>query len=167
MHPAVANCMTMSMISEMVDSRRRFYTERSVEIDAAIGLVFARWSQYEDFPQFMASVRHAKRIDERKILWDVDILGRQIVWEARIIEHDPQKRIRWTSCWGSLNRGEVRFESLPGDRTCVTVEIEYQPRGLLEQLGARSGLIDLHVDRELARFRRIVEKHSAEAASAS
>ena len=37
------------------------------------------------------------------------------------------------------------------------MEIEYEPRGLVERLGARLGLVDFHVQRDLALFRRALE----------
>lgn len=120
--------------------------------------VFARWSRCEDFPGLMESVRRTKRIDERRSLWDVDILGRQVVWEAQLVESVPQERIRWASSWGAPHAGEVRFEALAEGGTRVSVAIEYRPRGLVEQLGARLGVVDLHVQRDLALFRRSVER---------
>lgn len=147
--------------------RTRFRVERSIEVDAAIGRVFSRWSRYEDFPRFMESVRRTKRIDDRRMLWDVDILGRQFVWEALVVENNPEKSICWNSTWGVSNRGEVRFESLSDDRTRITIEIEYRPRGFLECLGARSGLVDLHVSRDLAHFRSVIEKQNANGVAAA
>lgn len=140
---------------------KRFRLAASIEVDAPIDEVFARWSRCEDFPKLMENVRRTKRIDERCVLWDVDILGRQVVWEARILESEPPKRIRWTSSWGARNAGRVHFESLPDGRTRLSVEIEYEPRGLVERLGARLGLLDLHVQRDLALFRRALEAKPA------
>jgi uncharacterized membrane protein len=137
-------------------SRPPFRVARSIDIDADVERVFALWSRYEDFPRVMENVRRVKRIDDR-VLWDVDIGGRQVVWEARIVETVPGKRIRWQSSWGASHSGEVRFAWLPGARTRLVVEIEFRTRGLLEYLGARAGLVDTHVGRDLDRFRRFAE----------
>jgi uncharacterized membrane protein len=141
------------------------HLEASIRIAAPVGEVFARWSRVEDFPRVMESVRRTKRIDERCVLWDADILGRQVVWEARILESVPGKRIRWTSRSGAYNAGEVRFEPLAEDRTLLCVEIEYRPRGLIERLGASLGLVDFHVRRDLELFRRFVERNAQRAAA--
>lgn len=146
------------MSGKIASSRRRFSVERSIEIDACLERVFDRWSRYEEFPHFMECVRHTKQIDERRVLWDVDITGRQLVWEARIVETVPDELIRWESVWGASNRGEIHFEPLSDCRTRLTVVIEYRPRGVLEQLAARARLVDLQVRRDLARFRRVVER---------
>lgn len=129
----------------------------SIEIDEDVETVFAHWNRFEAFPRFMDSVRRAKRIDAQHVLWDVEIAGQQVVWEARIVEFVPDKLLRWESSWGAANSGEVRFEPLAGGRTRLTVDIAFRPRRALERLGARSGLVDLHVRRELERFRYLVE----------
>lgn len=135
----------------------RFMLRESTEIDADVESVFAHWNRFEDFPRFMKSVRRTKRIDEQRVLWDVDIAGHQIVWEGRIVELVPEKLLRWESSWGAPNSGEVRFEDLADDRTRLTVSIEYLPRRALEQVGARFGLADHHVRRDLECFRQFVE----------
>lgn len=140
------------------NSLGRFRLREAIEIDSDIESVYAEWNRYEEFPRFMDSVRHTKRIDGRRVLWDVDIAGRQIVWEARIVEQVPAKLLRWESTWGTRNTGEVHFAELTGGRTRLTVSIEFQPQRALEQLGARMGLVDKHVRRDLQRFRRHVEQ---------
>ena len=136
---------------------RRTRYSTSIDIDAPVAVVFACWDRVEDFPRVMENVRRTKRIDEHTVLWDVDMLGRQLVWEARVLEREPDKRIRWTSRWGAPNSGEVRFEPLPGERTRLSLDLSYQPRGVLERLGARMGVLDHHVHRDLLMFRRYVE----------
>lgn len=134
-----------------------FTLRESIEIGDRVDGVFAHWNRYDDFPRFMDNVRRTKRIDEQRLLWDVDIAGHQVVWEARIVEVVPEKLIRWESSWGASNFGEVRFEALSDARTRLTVDIEYRPRGSLEHLGARIGLAEHHVRHDLERFRQHVE----------
>jgi uncharacterized membrane protein len=90
-----------------------FTLRESIEIDEEVETVFAHWNRFEDFPLFMESVRRTKRIGEQRVLWDTDIAGRQVVWEARIVESVPEKLVRWESSWGAPNSGEVRFDALP------------------------------------------------------
>jgi uncharacterized membrane protein len=144
------------------DSRGLFRVDDWIEIAAPVEQVFGQWSQYETFPYVVESVRRIKRVDDQHILWDVDIAGRQVVWVARVVEYDPEKRIRWRSDEGASHSGEVRFEALPGDRTRLSVEMAFRPRGVLETLGARLGLVDAQVGRDLACFRRFVERRASD-----
>lgn len=139
------------------DPLGRFELCESIVIDREVASVFAHWNRFEEFPRFMGSVRRTKRIDGQCVLWDIDIAGHQVVWEARIVELVPEKLMRWESRWGAANAGEVHFEALEGPRTRVTVRIEFEPRRALARLGARFGLVDRHVRRDLDHFRRFVE----------
>lgn len=138
--------------------RGRFTLREAIEIDDDVESVFAQWNHIEEFPRFMDSVRRTKRIDGQRVLWDVDIAGRQIVWEARIVELVPAKLVGWESSWGAPNEGEVLFEELTSGRVRLTVSIEFRPQGALEHLGARIGLVDQYVSRDLRRFRHHVEQ---------
>lgn len=144
-----------------------FHAIASTEIDAPTDAVFDRWTRYEELPRLTRSVRRVKCIDASQILWDAEIAGRQVVWEARVVEHVPPKLVRWESRWGAANRGEVRFEVLSDGGTRLEVEIEFRPRSLLERLGARLGLLDLPLRRDLERFRYAVEREARQSPAGS
>lgn len=135
----------------------RLSLSEAVEIRTPRDRAWAQWCRYEQLPGRMHSVRRVKRIDGRRLLWDVDVAGRQLVWEARILEEAPGKRVRWESSWGPSHAGEVRFEAISPERTRLRVEIEFQPEGPLQWIGARCGLVALCVRRDLEAFRREVE----------
>jgi uncharacterized membrane protein len=54
------------------------------------------------------------------------------------------------------------FEQLGPDSTLVTVEMSYEPDGLMEQLGAKAGLDSRQVGADLKRFKQLVETTGAE-----
>lgn len=138
----------------------------SIEIDAEIARVFDHWSRFESLPRWMDGVRRTKQIGDRRVLWDVDVSGRQVVWEAEILECVPGKRIRWESRWGAPNAGEVSFEALPDRRTRLTVDLRFRPRDWLERIGARLDLVGSRIRRDLDQFRRCVESPRSDAARA-
>lgn len=129
----------------------------SIEIDAEPDRIFDLWLQLEDLSQIMDGVRRVKCVNDRCVLWEADIAGRQLVWEAEVLESQRPKRIAWASRSGTPNRGEVLFERASSGRTRIDVRIECQPNGLLERLGARLGLPRRQVESDLLRFRRFVE----------
>jgi len=130
--------------------------ERSIEIEAPRASVFAWWTRYETLPRILDSVRRAKCVNGSHALWDVEIAGRQLVWESEFVER-PGRSVRWRSVWGARTRGELRLVDLGEGRTRLEVEIEYHPRGWLERLGARLGVVEACVTHDLARFRRFAE----------
>jgi uncharacterized membrane protein len=142
----------------------RYSLAESIEIEAPVARVYDAWTHYERLPSCMESVRRTKQIDAGRVLWDVDIAGHQLVWEARILEVVPKKIIRWESSWGTALAGQVRFEAVDASRTRLSVEIDFRPKGIVESLGARLGYADRAVRRDLQSFRRRVQRVVREAA---
>ena len=138
----------------------------SIDIDVEVATVFDRWSRFESLPQWMDGVRRTKQIGDRRVLWDADVAGRQLVWEAEILECVPGKRIRWESRWGAPNAGEVTFEALSDRRTRLTVDLRFRPRDWLERIGARLDLVGSRIRRDLDQFRRCIESPRSDAARA-
>lgn len=139
--------------------------ESAVEIEAARAEVFDLWLQLEDLPQILDGVERVKRLGGERVLWDVDVAGHQLLWEAEITRVEPGERIAWRSRWGTPNAGEMRFRPIGDDRTRLEVEIEFRPSGLLERLGAFLGLARRQVEADLSCFRRFVEAAQSPQAS--
>jgi uncharacterized membrane protein len=138
----------------MKGERLRTYVELAAEPEE----VFDLWLKFERLPEILEGVRRVKRVGDRRVLWDVDIAGRQLVWEAEITDVQPGKRIAWESRWGTPNRGELHFERTAPGRTRIDVDIVYEPRGLLERMGAQLGLVRRSVEGDLLRFARFVRQ---------
>lgn len=141
--------------SRSTGGRRSLLEE--VVIEAPVAQVFDCWNRYEELAARTEAVRRASRIGGGRVLWDVDMLGRQVVWEARIVLWVPGRLVRWESTWGARHSGEVRFAGRSDGRTELEVQIDYRPQGLLERLAAWLGLVDLQVRRDLSLFRRSLE----------
>ncbi|NNL67133.1 MAG: hypothetical protein HKP30_12880 [Myxococcales bacterium] len=132
---------------------------RSLPIAAPVERVFDHWTRLERLPEILTNVRRVKRIGDRRSLWDVDVAGRQIVWEAEEVERIPHKTLRWVSTWGAEHRGCVGFTRLDDGGTRLDVEIEIRPRNLLERLGVWLGPVGSALSEDLSRFARFVEAH--------
>lgn len=130
--------------------------EKTIEVDCPIRTVYNQWTQFEDFPQFMAGVKEVRQLDDTHLHWRAEIWGKDKEWDAEITEQTPDERISWRSVGGATNAGTVRFEPLAGDRTRVRLVMSYEPEGrgrahrrcdrCDEQPGAeqRRGLQDIH-----------------------
>jgi uncharacterized membrane protein len=137
---------------------------RSVTVNRGRDEVYAFWRNFENLPQFMKHLEAVTVHDERRSRWTAKApAGREVTWEAEILEDVPSERIAWRSLPGSMitNAGTVRFETAPGDRgTEVHVEMEYlPPAGMLGAVVAtlfreepREQLID-----DLRAFKQVLE----------
>jgi len=118
---------------EGVADTEREPTYKSITIDRPIDDVYAFWRNFENFPQFMPHVESIDVRDDGRSHWVVKgPAGRQVEWDAEIIEDSPGETIAWRSLPGAdvPNAGRVRFEPAPGGRgTVVRVELAYDMPG--------------------------------------
>jgi len=136
--------------------------KESIDVQVPVSTAYDQWTQFEQFPKFMESVESVAQIDETHLDWTADIGGARREWQAEIMEQVPDQKIVWRATSGDGPNGIVTFEPLGPDSTLVTVEMSYEPDGLMEQLGAKAGLDSHQVAGDLKRFKQLVETTGAE-----
>jgi len=99
----------------------------SVEVQAPVGDVFAYWSNFENFPNFMHNIEEVRMTGEDTSHWRVKgPLGKSVEFDAKTTEMDPNRGIGWNTVDGQvMTSGEVRFEEVLPDRTRVEVTMNY------------------------------------------
>ena len=135
----------------------------SVEVQAAVGDVFAYWSNFENFPNFMQNIEEVRMTGEDTSHWRVKgPLGKSVEFDARTTEMDPNRGIGWNTVDGDvMTSGEVRFEEVLPDRTRVEVTMNYAdpPGGKVGEVVAEAISNPERIMREdLQNFARIVER---------
>ena len=105
--------------------------EKSIEVNAPVRAVYNQWTQFEEFPRFMAGVKEVRQLDDTHLHWHAEIWGKDKEWDAEITEQVPDRVIAWRSTSGAPNAGTVRFEPVAPDRTRVRLTMEYQPEGAI------------------------------------
>ena len=136
--------------------------EESIEVRVPVSIAYDRWTQFEEFPQFMESVQEVHQLDDRHLRWVAEIDGEREEWEAEIVDQRPDQRIAWRSVSGATNEGIVTFDRLDADTTRVRVRMEWEPSGMAQRAGATLGRDGGMVADDLARFKELVEAHGAE-----
>jgi hypothetical protein len=136
--------------------------EKSIEVNVPVRTAYNQWTQFEEFPRFMEGVREVQQLDDRRLHWHAVIGGKEKHWDAEIVEQEPDRRLIWRSTSGAENAGAVGFESLGGDRTRVTLRLDYDPEGAVENVGDALGLVSARVEGDLRRFKQFIESRGAE-----
>jgi len=136
--------------------------KESIDVSVPVSTAYNQWTQFEQFPKFMEGVESVTQIDDTHLGWAAEIGGAHREWQAEIVEQVPDQKIAWRATSGNGPNGLVSFEPLGPDSTLVTVEMSYEPDGLMEQLGAKIGVDSHQVDADLKRFKQLVETTSAE-----
>jgi uncharacterized membrane protein len=135
---------------------------KTFEINAPVRKVYNQWTQFEDFPRFMDGVKEVRQLDDTHLHWKARIAGKEKEWDAEIVEQVPDQRIAWRSTAGVLNTGTVRFEQLGQDRSRVHLTMEYEPKGLIENVGDSMGMVDRKVDKAVEDFKKLIEQRGQE-----
>jgi uncharacterized membrane protein len=136
--------------------------QKSIEVDRPLNQVYNQWTQFEEFPRFMEGVKSVKQLDDTRLHWVAEIGGKEKEWTAKIIEQIPDHRIAWESESGEFTSGVVSFQSLGPDRTRVTLEITYDPKGFVENAGDAIGVVSRRIENDLERFKEFIENRGQE-----
>jgi hypothetical protein len=131
--------------------------EKSIQVDVPVGTAYNQWTQFEDFPHFMGGVKEVRQLDDRRLHWVAEIAGVRREWEASILEQVPDQKIAWAATAGATNAGAVRFQPAGPGSTTVYLSLEYEPEGVVEQVGDKLGIVERQVTSDLERFKRLIE----------
>lgn len=149
--------------SEAAD-RGMILTKRAITVGKPIDEVYAFWRDFENFPQFMRHLESVTDIGDGRSHWVAKApAGREVQWEAELVEDIENERIAWRSVEGSdvHNAGTVEFMPAPGGRgTEVRVELEYDPP--FGKLGSKVAMLfreepGQQVQDDLRHFKQVME----------
>jgi uncharacterized membrane protein len=132
--------------------------EKSIEVNVPVRTAYDQWTQFEEFPRFMEGVKSVTQMGERRLHWCAEVGGREKEWDAEIKEQVPDQKIIWAASDGTDNAGIVTFASAPEGRSSVTLNMSYDPDGMLETIGDKLGFMSRRVQGDLERFRDFVEQ---------
>jgi uncharacterized membrane protein len=134
----------------------------SVDVAVPVRTAYDQWTQFESFPMFMEGVEKVEQLDDTTLRWTANIAGQERTWKARITEQNPDERIAWTSIDGAKNAGVVTFHRLDDDMTRVTLQMEVDPDGPVDNIGDALGLLERRVKGDLKRFKEFIEGRGVE-----
>ncbi len=134
----------------------------SVDVKVPVSTAYNQWTQFEEFPSFMGGVEQVQQLDDTHLHWVAEIAGKRDEWDAEITEQKPDERVAWTARGGKGNAGVVTFHRLSDDETRVTVQLDWQPEGMVENVGTALGFDDRQVAKDLERFKEIIESRGGE-----
>ena len=128
-----------------------------VDVNVPVRTAYNQWTQFEDFPRFMEGVTEIKQIDDTHTHWKTEIAGVKREFDAEITEQLPDERVAWHSTDGEKQAGVVTFHRLDDSHTRVTVQMDFEPQGLVENAGDKLGIVDRRVKGDLQRFKEFIE----------
>lgn len=135
------------------------HVEKSINVDVPVHVAYDQWTQFEDFPKFMEGVKEVHQLDDKRLHWRAVVAGKEKDWNAEITEQVPDQRIAWHSTSGTPNAGLVTFFP-EGDHTRISLRMDYDPQGIVENAGDAMGFVGRQVEGDLKRFKEFIESQS-------
>jgi uncharacterized membrane protein len=137
-------------------------TTQSIEVNVPVRTAYNQWTQFEEFPQFMEGVKKVTQKDDTHLHWVAEVAGDEKEWEAEITEQHPDERVAWRNSEGAHNAGVVTFHRIDENTSRVTVQMDYEPEGIVESAGDAIGMLDRRVQGDLERFKEFIEGRGVE-----
>jgi uncharacterized membrane protein len=134
----------------------------SIDVNVPVSTAYNQWTQFEEFPRFMEGVKSVTQTDDTHLHWVAEIAGKEEEWDAEVTEQHPDERVAWTSLTGAKNAGVVTFHRIDDSQTRVTLQLDAEPEGVVENVGAALGFLDRRVKGDLERFKEYIESRGAE-----
>ena len=134
----------------------------SVDVEVPVATAYNQWTQFESFPQFMSGVDQITQVDDKHMHWVTSVGGATREFDTTITEQHPDERVAWTSTDGTTHAGVVTFHRLADARCRVTVQIDWQPQGMVEKAGSMLGVENRQVTADLNRFKQFIESRGRE-----
>lgn len=136
--------------------------EKTIEVDVPVRTAYNQWTQFEDFSRFMEGVKEVRQLDDKRLHWHAEMMGKEVEWYAEIIQQLPDERITWRSTSGAKNAGSIYFQPLGTEKTQLTLRIEFEPEGAAQTSASALGLVGLRVEGDLKRFKEFIEERGLE-----
>ncbi|HZT43304.1 MAG TPA: SRPBCC family protein [Chthonomonadaceae bacterium] len=149
--------------TSMTGRQQGIRIQKSITIDAPIEQVFAYFSNYEHFPNFMANVQQVIDQGGGRSHWVVSGPGGvPVEWDAVVTDVVPNELISWESVPGSTlqNAGSIKFRPTANGGTQIHITLTYTPpagvlgHGIATMLGADP---KTEMDADLARLKTFLE----------
>jgi len=130
----------------------------TVDVSVPVSVAYNQWTQFEEFPKFLDEVESIQQVTDTLTEWKVSVAGVERTFEANITEQHPDERVAWNSTGGEVDHaGVVTFHKLADTETRVTVQLDWEPKGLLEKLGSAVGVGGHAVKKDLKNFKEYIE----------
>ena len=134
----------------------------SIDVKVPGSTAYNQWTQFEEFPRFMEGVKSVTQTDDTHLHWVAEIAGNEEEWDAEVTEQHPDERVAWRATSGAENAGVVTFHRIDNETTRVTLQMDVEPEGVVENVGTALGFLDRRVKGDLERFKEFIESRGSE-----
>ncbi|MFD5202615.1 SRPBCC family protein [Streptomyces sp. NPDC058375] len=129
----------------------------TIDVKAPVAVTWALWCDVTQWPRFLSHVQRVDPIDERRFAWQLSLPGADKSFVAELTEVVAENRIAWKTTEGVHHAGVVTFHRIDEATSRVALQIEYDPQGFVERLGALTNLDSALANYDLGEFQKLAE----------
>ncbi|MGE0080971.1 MAG: SRPBCC family protein [Thiohalomonadaceae bacterium] len=98
----------------------------SIEIAVEPETVYAYWTQFEAYPEFLTGIEEVRDLGDGRLHWRGFVNGNLREWETEVVEVVPDTRLAWN---GPQHVNDMVVDVHPTDfgSTRITIEAELEP----------------------------------------
>ena len=132
--------------------------EKSIEVNVPRSAAYNQWTSFDEYPRFMEGVKDVDRaVDGSYYHWKGKVAGQDPEWDAVITERTEHQRLAMAYRSGAIKGWVATFHDVSKDWSKVTLQVEYDPQGFVENGGEASGVMSSRVQGDLERFKSFIE----------
>ena len=132
------------------------FVDASIEVDVATPVAYSAWLDYESYPAFMPGVDEVAVVGYCRLRWTGRVCDRVDRWEADVVEHVEDTRLRWHARDGR-ETAEVSFDKLDAGQTLIRYQLEYRAEAWGAAEDALRACLQRRVTASLERFKELAE----------
>jgi len=111
----------------------------------------------------MQGVESVRQTDATHSHWVTKVGGVRREFDTEIVEQHPDDRVAWKSIGGDApHAGVVTFHRLGDKDTRVTIQMQWEPTGMVEKAGSAVGMDSRQVKADAVRFKKFIEQRGME-----
>ncbi|MBM7052933.1 SRPBCC family protein [Streptomyces durocortorensis] len=133
----------------------------TIDVKAPVAVTWALWCDVTQWPRFLSHVQRVDPIDERRFAWQLSLPGADKNFVAELTEVVAENRIAWKTTEGVHHAGVVTFHRIDESTSRVALQIEYDPQGFVERVGALTNLDSALANYDLGEFQKLAELTAA------
>lgn len=135
----------------------------TIDVDVPVDMAYNQWTQFADFPEFIEEVVATHQVTDTLTRWKVNVAGVERQFDAEVTEQHPDERVAWTSTGGEVDHaGVVTVHKLSDTTSRVSAQIDWEPEGFVENMGALVGAGSRAVKKALRDFKEFIESRGTE-----
>ena len=136
--------------------------EESIDVEVPVETAYNQWTQFEEFPSFMEGIEEVRQVDDTHLHWVAEVGGQARgvgCGDHRAAPGSPDR----VDCARAARATQASSRSTGSTRrqTRVMVQLDWEPEGVTEKIGAALGMDDRRVQGDLKRFKELIEERGA------